>query len=324
MSTVYTMGEALIDFIPNEKGIGLKDVTAFYKAPGGAPANVACAVAKLGGNSAFIGKLGTDAFGDALVDTLRGVGVDTRYIMRTHEANTALAFVTLKADGNRDFMFYRNPSADMLLSKDEIRKEWFKGEDILHFGSVDLIEAPVKYAHIEAIYGIKEKGGMVSFDPNVRLFLWDSKDACRKTILDFVPMSNILKISDEELEFITGIRDEKEAVQSLFVGDVEIIIYTKGSKGAEIYTKSFHTSVEGLAVNVVDTTGAGDAFIGAFLYKMSVEDMRITDLTKEKAREILVFANIVAAITTTKKGAIASLPEMEETKQFMKVRGNKE
>ena len=133
MPRVFTIGEALIDFIPNEKGISLSEVISFDKAPGGAPANVACAVAKLGGESSFIGKLGMDAFGDFLIDTLKNTGVDISNIKRSTEANTALAFVSLKADGNREFMFYRNPSADMLLSPDEIEGDWFNKNDIITF-----------------------------------------------------------------------------------------------------------------------------------------------------------------------------------------------
>lgn len=312
MSNVFAIGEALIDFIPKEKGIPLSEVSSFEKAPGGAPANVASTVAKLGGSSSFIGKLGVDAFGDFLVQTLKAVNVDVEHVLRTEEANTALAFVSLKSDGNRDFMFYRNPSADMLLSEGEIEADWFQKEDLLHFGSVDLIEAPVKYAHLKAIKSIKEKGGIVSFDPNVRLFLWESKEECRKTILDFIPMSDILKISDEELEFITNIADKEKAIQSLFVGDVKLIILTKGPLGAELYTKEFTVSVEGKKVEVVDTTGAGDAFIGAFLFKVSMENLDINSLNVEKARELLLFSNAVGAITTTRKGAISSLPELHE------------
>lgn len=317
MPTVFAIGEALIDFIPKEKGIPLSEVSSFEKAPGGAPANVVSTVAKLGGESSFIGKLGMDAFGDFLIDTLKKVNVDISHISRTKEANTALAFVSLKQDGNRDFMFYRNPSADMLLSEEDIKTDWFNKNDILHFCSVDLIEAPVKYAHIKAISTVKEKGGIVSFDPNVRLFLWESKEECRKTILSFIPMCNILKISDDELEFITNIEDREAAIKSLFIGDVEVVILTKGPSGAEFYTKEFIVAVDGNIVKAIDTTGAGDAFIGAFLYKISTENIDIKSITREKAHQFLKFANSAASITTTKKGAISSLPEIQEVNDFL-------
>ena len=227
MSKLFTIGEALIDFIPTEKGLSLNDVTFFKKAPGGAPANVASAVAKLGGDSAFIGKVGTDPFGDFLVAILNVVGVDTEYIKRTSKTNTALAFVSLKQDGDREFLFYRNPGADMLLNEDEIGANWFCRDDILHFCSVGLVEAPAKYAHKKAIELMKIKEGLISFDPNVRLPLWNDTEKCRDTIREFIPLANILKINDEEIKFITGISDENEAISSLFIGDVELIIYTK-------------------------------------------------------------------------------------------------
>jgi fructokinase len=318
MAKVYTIGEALIDFIPMEKGVRLQDVSGFIKAAGGAPANVACAVARLGGDSAFIGKLGADAFGDYLVETMQGAGVDTRRILRTREANTALAFVSLKEDGNRDFSFYRNPSADMLLSEDEIGEEWFGAGDILHYCSVDLIEAPVKYAHRKAISLVKAAGGIVSFDPNVRLPLWSDPEDCRRTILEFIPHSHILKISDEELAFITGLEEEAEAVASLFVGDVQHIVYTRGAKGATWFTRQGEAVHQpGHLVQAIDTTGAGDAFIGALLAQIAQEPFFGAGLPLGRAKELLAFANAAAAITTTRTGAIPALPSREEVAGFL-------
>ncbi|RUT27901.1 carbohydrate kinase [Paenibacillus zeisoli] len=311
MPTVFTMGEALIDFIPHQIGVELKEVESFRKAAGGAPANVACAVSRLGGGSAFIGKLGADAFGDFLIATMQNAGVDTSRVIQTKEANTALAFVSLKADGNRDFSFYRSPSADMLLNENEIGA-WFNERDILHFCSVDLIEAPVKYAHLKAIFLAKEAGAFISFDPNVRLPLWNDAESCRQTILEFLPLSHMIKISDEELEFITGIQDEDKAIASLFVGDVQHIIYTRGAKGAVWYTRSFEVSEPGVKVDVIDTTGAGDAFIGALLYQISEMHDFDESIKPEAASRMLAFANKAAAITTTRTGAIPGLPTLKE------------
>ncbi|WP_284640748.1 carbohydrate kinase family protein [Paenibacillus silviterrae] len=314
MGRVFSIGEALIDFIPAEKGVRLKDVSAFGKAAGGAPANVACAVARLGGRSGFIGKLGTDAFGDFLVDTMESAGVDTRYVFRTGEANTALAFVSLKTDGNRDFSFYRSPSADMLLSEEEINEGWFEAGDILHFCSCDLVEAPVKYAHRKAIAAVKSRGGFVSFDPNVRLPLWKDAEECRRTIHEFLPLSHLVKVSEEELEFITGLSDEEQAIISLFQGDVQHVIYTRGANGADWYSKDFTASVPGRKVTAVDTTGAGDAFVGALLYKLHLEPQegRLDVIGYGQALGILSFANAAAAITTTRAGAVPSLPSLSE------------
>ncbi len=204
MKKIITIGEALIDFIPNKKGCSLKEVVGFERVAGGAPANVAAVVSKLGGKSNFISQLGEDAFGDYIIDELNKVNVDTSYVLRTNKANTGLAFVSLKEDGNRDFSFYRNPSADMLLNESEINKEWFNDCHSLHFCSVDLIDCPMKEAHKKAIDCAIDNNSIISFDPNVRLPLWNSEDECRKAILEFLPFAHIVKISDEELEFITG------------------------------------------------------------------------------------------------------------------------
>ena len=213
MKKVISIGEALIDFIPNQKGCELKHVTGFERVVGGAPANVSAVVAKLGGKSNFISKLGEDAFGDHIIEILKDANVNTDYILRTDKANTGLAFVSLKEDGNRDFSFYRNPSSDMLLEESELKQEWFEDCYCLHFCSVDLIECPMKNTHKKAIEYALQNKSIISFDPNVRLPLWDSEESCREAILEFLPLAHIVKISDEELEFITGYNNIDEAKQ---------------------------------------------------------------------------------------------------------------
>lgn len=319
-NVVYSIGEALIDFIPSEKGRALKEVVSFERVAGGAPANVAAAVSKLGGKSAFISQLGKDAFGDYIVEQLTTAGVDCTNVLRTSKANTGLAFVSLKEDGNRDFSFYRNPSADMLLSEEDLTEQSLKDCHTLHFCSVDLIEAPVKYAHKKAIELAKQKGAIISFDPNVRLPLWDSEDSCRKAIREFLPLANIAKISDEELEFITGYSDIEKAKKVIFSGECKIFIYTKGGNGAELHTKDLSVSVPGVKVNAIDTTGAGDSFIGAFLYSLLSDNVVLDDLDKlpeEKLRSYLQFANYYACNTTTKKGAIGSMATKEEIDKYI-------
>ena len=315
MKKVIAIGEALIDFIPHEKGRALNNVENFLRVPGGAPLNVAAAVAKLGGKSQMLTKLGQDGFGDAILNEVKPLGVDVSRISRTKEANTALAFVSLREDGERDFSFYRNPSADMLLSAEEICSEDFNERDILHFCSVSLIDAPIKEAHRRAIEIAKEKGCLISFDPNVRLPLWKQPEDCRKAILEFLPLSNIVKISEEELEFITGIKDEKEALDSLLTGDVKVIIYTKGTNGAEFITKERVIFSPSFKVSAQDTTGAGDSFIGSLLYQVAEGEYSLEELvtlSEEKVQEILTFSNATAALTVCKKGAIGALPLKEE------------
>ena len=240
-------------------------------------------------------------------------------ISRTNEANTALAFVSLKEDGERDFSFYRNPSADMLLSAEEICEEDFEEGIILHFCSVSLIDAPIKEAHKKAIEYTTKHNGIISFDPNVRLPLWKTPEACRQAILEFLPLSNIVKISDEELEFITGIKDEQEALKSLFVGQVEVVIYTKGTEGAEFITKERNISVPSFKVKAEDTTGAGDSYIGSFLYQVSKAATNLEELVnldEAKVVEILTFS-AATALTVSKKGAIAALPTTEAVIEMM-------
>ena len=323
MKKIISIGEALIDFIPHEKGVALKDVNNFLRVAGGAPLNVAAAVAKLGGKSQMLTKLGMDGFGDHILEEVKPLGVDISKVLRTKEANTALAFVSLKEDGERDFSFYRNPSADMLLNESEIDEDVFKDEGILHFCSVSLIDAPIKEAHRKAIEFAKKHNCLISFDPNVRLPLWESKESCRKAILEFLPLSNIVKISDEELEFITGISDETEALNFLMQGDVEVIIYTKGTNGAEFITKERKVFSPSFKVEAQDTTGAGDSFIGSFLYQIAEENNTLESLVtleEEKIKEILTFSNATAALTVCKRGAIGALPNKDEVLALVKGR----
>lgn len=321
MSKIIAIGEALIDFIPYEKGAELKDVQSFFRVPGGAPLNVASAVAKLGGKSKILTKLGEDSFAETILETVEAIGVDISSVKRTKEANTALAFVSLKSNGERDFSFYRNPSADMLLSESEIKEEDFNNGDILHFCSVSLIDAPIKKAHNKAIEYCIKHNGVVSFDPNIRLPLWKDPKDCKDAILEFIPKTNILKISDEELEFITGIKNEEEALKSLFVGNVALVIYTKGSGGADFITNRRRINSPCFKVQVEDTTGAGDSFIGSFLYQiieLKLGMKAITELNEEKVKKMLRFSNGTAALVVSKKGAIESLPDKHQVENFIK------
>lgn len=320
MKKVISIGEALIDFIPHEKGVALKEVSSFLRVAGGAPLNVAAAVSKLGGKSQMITKLGVDGFGDHILGEVKPLGVDVSKVLRTKEANTALAFVSLKEDGERDFSFYRNPSADMLLEESEVKKEWFEDCHSMHFCSVDLIECPMKYAHKKAIEFALENKSIISFDPNVRLPLWDSEDACRDAIMEFLPLAHVVKISDEELEFVTGYDNMDEAKEVLFKGNVNMVLFTKGKDGAEAYTKDRVVKIPGNIVDVVDTTGAGDSFIGSFLFKLLEDDVnmeQLNSISDEKLREYLTFANAYAAYSTTKKGAIGSYATLDEIIKYM-------
>ncbi|TNF06508.1 MAG: carbohydrate kinase [Bacillota bacterium] len=309
---LIAIGELLIDFIPQEKGRKLKEVNSFMRVAGGAPANVCACVSKLGERSVMLTKVGEDAFGDFLIDTLDKVNVDVSHIKHTDQANTALAFVSIDEYGERDFSFYRNPSADLLLDEHEIDETLFQPHDVLHFCSVDLVDAPVKRAHYQAISYAHKHHMIVSFDPNLRFPLWKDKKKYRQTILEFIPKAHMIKISDDELFFITEKEDVNKAIQFLFQGHVKVIILTKGSKGATVYTKTTELFVPSLKVSVVDTTGAGDAFIGAVIYQIINKKMCIEDLELKLDEEVIHFAHRVSAHVVSHYGAIPAMPNLSD------------
>lgn len=305
MEKVYAVGEALIDFTAGQID-SPENVNVFYKNAGGAPANVAVCVAKLGGSSAVITKLGDDTFGKFLKYTLDNEGVDTNYVYFTDEANTALAFVSLDKSGERSFSFYRKPSADMLLSKNDVKNITFDKSDVLHFGSVDLIDAPVKKAHDALIGKARKNGAIVSFDPNLRYSLWKDKQALLDTVKEYIPLADIIKVSDEELLDITGIKIEKEAVKTLFCANVKLVIVTKGSLGATAYTQNAEVFVPSVKVEkVVDTTGAGDSFMGATLYQLIKNGF---DFSADALKKVLTYSNKTAGYVVGGQGAIQSMP----------------
>ena len=312
------IGEALIDFIPDVKGQRLKDVPSFTRVAGGAPANVIGAVTKLGIPSKMLTKLGDDPFGDYIIDVLNDAGIDTSNIERDQEGETALAFVSLAADGNRDFKFYRKNSADLRYSVEDIPEDILDDCGMIHFCSVDLVESPMKEAHKKLIDMAIEKRVKVSFDPNLRFSLWDDLDALKKTVNDFIPYADIVKISDEELEFITGKTDIKDAVPEILGGRTKYVIYTKGADGAEIYTKDGMAEAPGYSIEVRDTTGAGDSFIGAFLFCILRDEVEDLDsVSKDKLHEYLDFSNAYAANTSTKEGALAAMATMDEIEKWI-------
>lgn len=321
MGNVFCIGEALIDFIPIQKNTSLREVTSFERMAGGAPMNVAIAVSKYGAHSVMLTKLASDHFGDYLFEELVSSGVDTSYLYRSTQGETGLAFVSIDQNGERSFSFYRENAADLLLSSEEIKEEWFQKGDILHFGSVNLLRESTKETHQKAIEIVRNRNGIISFDPNVRLALWPDAESCQKTIQEFLPLADILKVSDEELSFITGIEDEKAAINSLFIGSVRAILYTKGKQGAIMYLKSGEEyEHEGFEVNAVDTTGAGDAFIGGFIAELMllrVSNDNLFHKLKENHKQLLAFGNASGALTATAKGAVQSMPSRQQVLEFI-------
>lgn len=314
MKRVVAIGELLIDFVPEEKGCALREVSHFERVAGGAPANVVTAVSRLGGAGVMVSQVGEDAFGEHIIEVLKKNGVDTTWVYRTKRANTGLAFVSLDATGNREFSFFRNPSADLFLSPEQITSELMENGAVLHFCSVDLVDHPVKQAHKRAIEMARERGMLVCFDPNVRLPLWESPEACQKAIREFLPCADIIKLSDDELEFVTGCSTVEEAAKQLFAMNCRLLLLTKGGDGSAAYTPSASAEREALRVPVADTTGCGDSFIGSFLYQLVRDEASmetLSALSEAKLGEYLDFSARYASLTVQHKGAVmATLEEL--------------
>ena len=316
MKKVVAIGELLIDFVPQQKGCALDEVTHFERVAGGAPANVAAAIARLGGNAAMISQVGEDAFGTHILKVLRANGVDTSYVFRTGRANTGLAFVSLDATGNREFSFFRNPSADLFLEEGQIAPDMFTECAALHFCSVDLVDWPVRAAHRRAVALAKQAGALISFDPNVRLPLWSSPADCQAAIREFLPSADLVKLSDDEVEFVTGCTDERAAAEKLFGMGCRLLIVTRGAAGSAAYTPHAEGFAETIRVPVTDTTGAGDSFIGSFLYQLTRDGVAadgLDKLTEQQLTDYLVFSAQYASLTVQHKGAV--MATMDELRQ---------
>lgn len=310
-SLVVCFGEMLIDFVPTSNGLSLAEAPAFKKAPGGAPANVAVGISRLGGSSAFIGKVGDDEFGYMLADILKENKVNSDGMRFDPGARTALAFVTLRKDGEREFMFYRNPSADMLLQEAELDIDMIQKAKIFHYGSISLITEPCKSAHIAAAKAAKDAGVILSYDPNLRLPLWPSAEDAREGILSIWETADIIKISEEEINFLTSGEDPSDdaVVRKLYHPNLRLLLVTEGPEGCRYYTKEFSGRVKGLKVDAVDTTGAGDAFVAGLLSQLAANDSLLQQ--EGPLRDALRFANACGALTVMERGAIPALPTRE-------------
>ncbi len=315
MPDVLTLGELLIDFIPTVSGVSLEEAKAFKKAPGGAPANVAVGLARLGVKSGFIGMVGEDVFGHFLARLLREEGVDTTLLRYSREARTMLAFVSLRSDGEREFVFYRNPSADMLHSPKDIDPGYIQSAKIFHHGSISLINEPARSATLYTI-DVAEKAGLtISYDPNLRLSLWPGEEEARYSILSVWDRAHIIKVSQEEVQFLSGEPDVLTGVRKLWRGSNLLIIVTMGKQGCMYLSSEYAGIVDGFDVKVVDTTGAGDGFVAGLLY--GVIKNTGTWLVKSNMENICKFANAVGALTTTRRGAIPGLPTYQKVQTLL-------
>ena len=319
---VLSIGEMIIDFVPQTTGVGLKDVPGFVKAPGGAPANVAVGVAKLGGRAAFAGKFGADAFGDFLIGVLEECGVATDGCVQTQDAKTGLAFIAVDKTGEREFQFYRDPSADMLLEVADIDAELVKSARIVHVGSVTQLRQEAYEATIKALQIAREHGVITSFDVNFRLGIWRVKEEeGRAKILSTIGLTDVLKVSEWEMEFLTGTADVKEGAAQLQALGPKVVFVTLAEKGVWWQTGANSGVLSTWRVDVKDATGAGDAFVAGFLRQLSDRvqgrTLEYSLSIVEEIEEMARYANAVAAITVSRMGAIPALPTKEEVFQFM-------
>jgi fructokinase len=328
------MGELLVDFISSARGeagwlapvggpsrIPDHGVPSFIPSVGGAPANVAAGLTRLGKEAGFIGKVGDDPFGRGLAAALSGLGVDTRAVSFSKQARTMLAFVTRSQTGERDFVFFRHPSADMLITPDDIPANYLSGASYFHFGSISLIAEPARSTTLGLVDSARQVGALVSFDPNIRMLLFDDAAAARRTILAAIPLADILKLSEEEAAFLTARKTPKEAALELLSMGPGLVAVTLGSRGSVAVTARYAVEVDGYEVDAVDTTGAGDAFCAAMLAAYSETDATgPATLTDLDLIGIFRRSNAAGAIAVTRPGAIAALPTAEEIDLFIRSR----
>ncbi|OKP89846.1 PfkB family carbohydrate kinase [Paenibacillus sp. P32E] len=316
MLDVIAIGEVLIDFTPAGRTAGGNE--QFECNPGGAPANVAAALSRLGAKSALISKVGEDQFGSLLHNTLLDSGVDVSEVSFTNEASTTLAFVHLDDTGDRSFSFFRKPGADTFLHSKDVPLDRIESCRALHFGSLSMTHEPARTATKTAVLKAKETGILLSFDPNLRFALWDSKEEARQNVIWGMNYADILKISEDELSFVTGTSDVEQGsleIQQQF--GITLIVVTLAEKGCYYRLAGQDGYVPGFQVKTIDTTGAGDAFLGCLLYKILEAGSALHDLTNQQILSMLTFANAGGALVTTRKGALGSMPTTEEINRMI-------
>lgn len=316
---VTALGELLIDF--TENGMSEQGNPIMEANPGGAPCNVLAMLEKLGKKTAFIGKVGKDMFGEQLKTAVEEVGIDTRNLIMDEEVHTTLAFVHTYPDGDRDFSFYRNPGADMMLTKEDVQEELIRDSRIFHFGTLSSTHEGVREATRHAIEVAKEAGCVISFDPNLRPPLWKSLEDARREIEYGLTKCDILKISDNEVEFLFGTTDyDKGAAMIREKYNIPLVLITMGKDGSRAYYKDLRVeSAPFLQENTIETTGAGDTFCASSLNY--VLEHGLDDLTEENLYELLTFANAAASLITTRKGALRVMSTREEVEAFKATRG---
>lgn len=312
---VVALGELLIDF--TENGTSEQGNPIYEANPGGAPCNVLSMLTKLGHKTAFIGKVGQDIFGNRLKKTLDEVGIDTSDLVMDEEVRTTLAFVETFPDGDRDFSFYRNPGADMMLREEEVDLMMIKDAQIFHFGTLSMTHEGVRNATKKALAAAKEAGALISFDPNLREPLWNSLEDAKEQTAYGLSRCDVLKISDNEIRWFTGEEDYDAGIAKLQAQyDIPLIMLSMGKDGSRAYYKDLRVEVKPfLQEKTIETTGAGDTFGGCCLHYVLKNGLH--NLNEENLTEMLTFANAAASIITTRKGALRVMPKEKEVRKLI-------
>jgi len=310
------LGELLIDFVSVEKDVSLADLPDFTGAAGGAPANVAVGLSRLGVTAGFIGKIGRDPFGEFLRRTLDSENVDTELLRVSEGARTTLAFVASRSDGHKDICFYRNPGADTLLTAEEVNPIYLRSAQLFHFGSVSLSKSPAREATVHAAILARKAGLLVSYDPNWRPTLWSDPHEARGRIWEALKFAHVVHCAEEEWEFMTGTADLEVGARRILGAGPRLLVVTLGQRGCYYDDGENRGEVPGFEVDAVDPLGAGDAFVAALLSQLLYAP-REERLPHDRLREIMVYANAAGALTCTRRGVIPSLPTADELDRFL-------
>jgi fructokinase len=312
------LGELLVDFFPEEVGRGLTEVSAFHPKPGGAPANVAVAASRLGYTSAFIGKVGEDAFGHFLADVLSKEGVETHGLRFDRQVRTTLVFISKPDVNSYDCLFYRNPGADTCLRVEELDAGLLSQAGAFQFGSLSLTDEPSRSATLAAIEMTHKAGALVCYDVNYRPSLWRSADHARQAALEVIPRVDLVKVNDAELAMLAGVMPMQAAARKLREYGPRICVVTLGEKGSYMQTLAGEAFVPAFPVNAVDAAGCGDAFLAALLCRMTHLPAWRAGVDPAGLVELLRFANAVGALAATRLGTIPSFPSAEQVQKFLK------
>jgi fructokinase len=314
---ILTLGELLIDMFPAEVGRGMAEVTAFRPKPGGAPANVAVAAARLGSRAGFIGKVGEDTFGHYLEGVLNSERVNTSGLRFDPQARTTLVFIALPDENSAEFVFYRNPGADMLLSPEDLDRTLLSETACLHFGSLSLIVEPSGSATRAAVAGARQAGALISFDVNYRPTLWQSAPSALDRVVEIIPSVDLLKVNETELGILSGQKDLEPATKALLQMGPKLCVVTLGQRGSYYRSAAGGEFVPAFGVHTVDATGCGDAFIAGLLTRLVGDGRRLADLSPERLGAALRFANAVGALTAQTLGVIPALPRLDRVVKFL-------